>query len=591
MDWPIGQQVNRQPRALLSVLLIGVVAFLGWRWWSGTQPDQDGGVELVFSEGDTRGGTITSSLRSEPKSFNRLVDRSVPTDIYTHLTNSKLVSVNRATQEIEPGLADKWEISADNKIFTLHLRNGVTWSDGTPFTSADVLFTFQAIYDPKVNSLLSSSLKIGGTPLTVTAPDEKTVVIALPAAYGPGIAILDNVHPVAKHKYEAALKAGTFQDTIGVATPPAELATLGPFILKSYTPGQRLVFERNPRYWKKDAAGMQLPYLDQIIFEIVPDQNAELVRLQSGQFDMLQQQIRAEDIATLRPLEQEGKLRLIDVGASIDPDSFFFNLRGPYWANDPRRDWIMRKEFRHAISHAIDREAFANTVFLGAGVPVWGPVTSGNQKWFSPNVQRYGYSTDRAKEILAGIGLTNRDADEWLEDGKGTEAHFTTIVYRGNSSIERGAAVLRDELKKIGVRMDVVLLEQNALIQRMLQGDFESIMFVFTQSSFDPAMNADFWLSSGSAHVWNIGQAKPATDWEKQIDDLMVTVMSGVDQAERKRAFDEIQKIFADQLPVLFFVTPRLYFATSSRVGGLTPAIIRPQLLWNAERMTVRQAR
>jgi len=583
--------VNRQPRALLSVLLIGVVAFLGWRWWSGTQPDQDGGVELVFSEGDTRGGTITSSLRSEPKSFNRLVDRSVPTDIYTHLTNSKLVSVNRATQEIEPGLADKWEISADNKTFTLHLRNGVTWSDGTPFTSADVLFTFQAIYDPKVNSLLSSSLKIGGTPLTVTAPDEKTVVIALPAAYGPGIAILDNVHPVAKHKYEAALKAGTFQDTIGVATPPAELATLGPFILKSYTPGQRLVFERNPRYWKKDAAGMQLPYLDQIIFEIVPDQNAELVRLQSGQFDMLQQQIRAEDIATLRPLEQEGKLRLIDVGASIDPDSFFFNLRGPYWANDPRRDWIMRKEFRHAISHAIDREAFANTVFLGAGVPVWGPVTSGNQKWFSPNVQRYGYSTDRAKEILAGIGLTNRDADEWLEDGKGTEAHFTTIVYRGNSSIERGAAVLRDELKKIGVRMDVVLLEQNALIQRMLQGDFESIMFVFTQSSFDPAMNADFWLSSGSAHVWNIGQPKPATDWEKQIDDLMVTVMSGVDQAERKRAFDEIQKIFADQLPVLFFVTPRLYFATSSRVGGLTPAIIRPQLLWNAERMTVRQAR
>ena len=151
--------------------------------------------------------------------------------------------------------------------------------------------------------------------------------------------------------------------------------------------------------------------------------------------------------------------------------------------------------------------------------------------------------------------------------------------------------MLRDELKKVGIRMDVVLLEQGALIQRMLQGDFESIMFLFTQTAFDPAMNADFWLSSGSAHVWNIGQAKPATDWEKQIDDLMVTVMSGVDQAERKRAFNEIQKIFADELPVLFFVTPRLYFATSTRVGGLTPAILRPQLLWNAERITVSQAR
>ena len=583
--------MNRQPRALLSVLLIGVVAFLGWRWWSGTQPDQDGGVELVFSEQATRGGTITSSLRSEPKSFNRLIEQGVATDIYTHLTNSKLVSVNRASQELEPGLAEKWEVSPDNRTFTLHLRTGVTWSDGTPFTSADVLFTFQAIYDAKVNSVLGSSLKIGGKPLTVTAPDEKTVVLTLPAAYGPGIAMLDNVHLVAKHKYEAALKAGTFQDAMGVATPPAELATLGPFLLKTYVPGQRLVFERNPRYWKKDGAGIQLPYLDQIVFEIVPDQNAELVRLQSGQFDMLQQQIRAEDIATLRPLERQGKLRLIDVGVSIDPDSFFFNLRSPFWAKDPRRDWITRKEFRHAISHAIDREAFANTVFLGAGVPVWGPVTPGNKNWFSSNLPRYGYSVERAKEILAGLGLTNRDADPWLEDARGTEARFTLISYRGNSSLERGSAVLRDELKKVGIRMDVVLLEQGALIQRMLQGDFESIMFLFTQTAFDPAMNADFWLSSGSAHVWNIGQAKPATDWEKQIDDLMVTVMSGVDQAERKRAFNEIQKIFADELPVLFFVTPRLYFATSTRVGGLTPAILRPQLLWNAERITVSQAR
>jgi len=136
-----------------------------------------------------------------------------------------------------------------------------------------------------------------------------------------------------------------------------------------------------------------------------------------------------------------------------------------------------------------------------------------------------------------------------------------------------------------------VPLEQGAVIQRMLQGDFESIMFLFTSSALDPAMNADFWLSSGPSHIWNIGQARPATDWEKQIDDLMVTVMSGVDQAERKRAFDEVQKIFADNLPVLFFVTPRVYMATSTRVGGLTPALLRPQLLWNAERMTVRQGR
>ncbi len=399
------------------------------------------------------------------------------------------------------------------------------------------------------------------------------------------------MHLAPKHKLEAALKAGTFAQSMGVSTAPADLVSLGPFKLTSYTPGQRLVFDRNPLYWKKDAAGIQLPYLDQVVLEIVPDQNAELVRLQSGQFDMLQQQIRPEDIATLRPLEQQGKLKLLELGVSADADLFFFNLRSSYWDKDARRDWITRKEFRKAISHAIDREAFANTVYLGAGVPIWGPVTPGNQKWFSPNVPRYGYSLERSKEILASIGLTNRDADPWLEDATGNEARFNVIAYRGNSSVERGSAILRDELAKVGIRVDVVLLEQGALIQRMLKGDFESIMFVVFQTNLDPAMNPDFWLSSGSAHVWNIGQSKPATDWEKEIDDLMVTVMSSVDQTERKKAFDAVQMIVADNLPVLYFVAPRLYMGVTTRVGGLTPAILRPQLLWNAERMTVNQPR
>ena len=584
--------MNRQPRALLSVLLIGVVALVGWRWWNGTRPvEDDGGVAIVFSDKPTRGGTVTSSLRSEPRSFNRINAQNIPADLYSILTGSRLVRFNRASQEVEPELAEKWTISPDNLTYTLHLRDGVVWSDGTPFTSADVIFTFEVIYDTRVDSVLADTVKIKGQPLKVTAPDAKTVVVTLPSTYGPGVMLFDGVPLVPKHKFEAALKAGTFAQSMGVATPPSEMVALGPFMLSSYAPGQRLVFDRNPKYWKKDAAGVQLPYLDQLIFEIVPDQNAELVRLQAGQFDVLQQQVRPEDIATLRPLEQQGKIKLIELGVGPDADSFFFNLRTPYWAKDPRRDWITRKEFRQAISHAIDREAFANTVFLGAGVPIWGPFTPGNQKWFSPNIQRYGHSLERAKELLAGLGLVNRDADEWLEDPKGTEVRFTVLAYRGNSSVERGAAILRDELKPLGIAVDVVLLEQGALLQRMLKGDFESILFIFNVTNLDPAMNLDFWLSSGSAHVWNIGQEKPATDWEKQIDDLMATVTGSVDQEERRRTFLEVQKIFADNLPVLYFVAPRLYMGVSTRVGGLTPSILRPQLLWNAERMTVQGAR
>ena len=234
------------------------------------------------------------------------------------------------------------------------------------------------------------------------------------------------------------------------------------------------------------------------------------------------------------------------------------------------------------------REAFANTVFLGAGVPIWGPVTPGNQKWFSPNVPRYGFSVDKAKALLAGLGLANRDADEWLEDEKGTEARFTLLTYRGNSSLERGAAVLREDLRPLGIAVDVVALEQGALVERMLKGDFESIAFFFSSSNLDPAMTADFWLSSGSGHIWNIGQTTPATEWEKQIDDLMQQMTSSLDQVERKRLFDQVQNIFAENLPVIYFVAPRMYIGVSSRVGSMAPTILRPQLLWSSDTITVR---
>jgi peptide/nickel transport system substrate-binding protein len=580
--------VNRQSRALLSALLIGVIAFVSWRSCSTAPPVGGDNGEIVISEGSTRGGVIRSSLRSEPRTFNRLLDANFPVDLYSVLTGSKLVRVNRASRAIEPGLAERWTTSADNLSYTLTLRDGLTWSDGTPFTSADVLFSLQAIYDKRAPTVIASGLMVNGQPLKASAPDPRTVIVTLPATFGPGIAILDNLHLVPKHKLEASFKAGTFAQSLAVTTPPAELAVLGPFMLRSYEPGQRLVFDRNPHYWKKDAAGLQLPYADQVVLEVVPDQNAELLQLQSGQVDMLQQQIRADDVATLRPLADQGKVRILELGVGTDPDLLVFNLRSPYWDKDPRRNWIQRKEFRKAISHAVDREAYANTVYLGSGVPIWGPITPGNKEWFSPNIQRYAHSVDRAREVLAELGLANRDQDEWLEDANNAEARFTLLTYRGFSSLERGAAVLRDSLREVGVAVDVVALEQGALVQRMLKGDYDAIFFYFTATNLDPSMNLDFWHSSGSAHVWNIGQPKPATEWEKEIDDLMLQVTSEVNPAERRRLFEQVQKIFAEHLPILYFVAPRLYMGASDRVGGLEPSILRPQLLWNVDRITVR---
>jgi peptide/nickel transport system substrate-binding protein len=579
--------VNRQPRTPLTLLLIAVIAGTAYFLWRDLQapPGEPRGPQEA-EVAPTRGGRLTSTLRSEPRSYNRLVSAHSVTELYTLLCQAKLVRINRATQELEPWLAEKWEASVDGRTFTITLREGLQWSDGAPFTADDVAFTFRAVHDDKADSGLGSTLQVNGRPVTATVLDDRTVRVDYAAPFGPGLRLLDNLPILPRHKLETALAAGTFRDAWNAATPATDLVGMGPFQLARYEPGQRLVLARNPHYWRTAPDGARLPYLEEIVLEIVPDQNAELLRLQSGEMDILQQ-VRAEDLAALRPLVSDGKLQLLELGVSTDPDVFFFNLRAPYWSNDPRGAWITTREWRQALSHAVDREALAEAVFLGAAVPIWGPVTPGNHEWFSPNVPRYPYSLDTARTLLAGIGLENRDGDEWLEDAKGTEARFTVLTYRGNLVLEREAAFLRDELKKVGVAVDVVALEQNTLLDRMTKGDFESIFFQYLASDLDPALSQDFWLSSGPAHIWNMDQPRPATPWEAAIDDLMTKQAATTDPAERRRLFAEVQRVFGEHVPALYFVTPRLYAAAGTRVVNLTPALLRPQLLWAADTIAV----
>jgi peptide/nickel transport system substrate-binding protein len=580
--------VNRQPRTLLTLLLIAVIAGTAYFLWTDiTGPPNPDGLSRRVEQKPQRGGRLTVTQRSEPRSFNRLVSGSSVTDVVSHLTQAKLVRINRATQQLEPWLAERFETAPGGTVFTLTLRDGLRWSDGTPFTTDDVLFTFRAAQDEKAGSVLASALAVNGQPIKVTAPDARTIRLEYPAPFGPGLRLLDNLPILPRHKLEPALGAGHFAQSWNAATPPGDMAGMGPFQLVRYEPGQRLVFARNPNFWRKADDGTALPYLDEVVMEIVPDQSAELLLLQGGEADMSQYALRPEDLTTLRPLVDQNRVSLIELGVTTDPDVFFLNLRDRFWAKDPRRAWITRREFRQAISHAIDREAFADAIYLGAGVPVWGPVTPGNKEWFSPNVPRYPYSVEQARAKLADIGLTNRDEDEWLEDEHGTEARFTLLTYRANQVMERESALLRDELRKIGVAVDVVPIETNALIDRMLRGDFESIFFNYAATDLDPAISRDFWLSSGAAHVWNMAQAVPATPWEQEIDALMAQQTATLDPEERRRLFAEVQRVFGEQVPALYLVAPRLYMAVSSRTLNLNPSVLRPQLLWSADTIAV----
>jgi peptide/nickel transport system substrate-binding protein len=575
-----------------GVVVMGVVFLAMVAWWRGCEPsDPAPRPGPAVSEIHERGGQIVASLRADPRSFNRMVASDQPTDVLSMLTQGRLVRINRSTFELEPWLAERWESSDDGRVHTLHLRPGVVWSDGTAFTSEDVLFSLKAVYDPGVKSVVASSLMVGGQPITWTAPDAETVVLTYAAPSGLGVRLLDLLPILPRHKLESALTAGTFAQAWSTATPPAEIVGTGPFLLREYHPGQRLVFDRNPRYWRKAANGDSLPYIDRLVLELAPDQNAEVLRLQSGAIDLTHSELRSDDYIPVRRAEDAGTLTMVELGVSPDADAFWFCLKPEKKARDPRFAFVNRREFRQAISHAVDREEFAQTVFLGEAVPIWGPITPGNRIWFSPNVPRYPFDRARARDLLKTIGLEDRNGNGVVEDTAGTEARFTVITQQGLGYYERGTAVLREYAAEVGIALDIVSLEFSAMVARLLSCDYDAIYMRPLATHLDPAGNLDYWLSSGAAHLWNIQQKTPANEWEKQIDTLMHEQATTLDPARRQAIFAEVQKVLAENVPVLYFASPRLYYAHSRRVKGVVPSIMRPPVLWNADSFSVASAR
>ena len=574
---------------LLGIVITAAILAVGFIFWRSTAAPDDGSPAAVADREPRRGGQIVTSGRAGPRTFNRLIGQEQVSQVLSVLMQGRLVRVNFATFEVEPWLAEKWDVSADRLTYTFHLRQGVTWSDGVPFTSDDVLFSLRAIFDPKSESFIADTLKVEGKPITASAPDAATVVIRYPAPSGPGLRLLDSLWVLPKHKLEGALEAGTFARAWGTDTAPSEIVGTGPFVLREYVPNQRLIFDRNPRYWRKAADGTALPYLDRIVYEIVPDQDAELLRLQSGDVDLTQSELRPDDYVPAKRAEDKGTLKVTEVGLSPQADSFWFNLKPEAWKDDPRFAFVRRPEFRQAISYAVDREKFAENVFLGAAVPIWGPVTPGNTLWFWPDVPRYFHDVNKAKDVLKGLGLEDRNGNGVVEDAQGHEARFTVITQRGIGWFERGLAELRTQLAQVGIAIEPAPLENATMNQRMVKSDYEAMYSRFGSTDVDPASQLDMWLSSGDAHFWHFGDTNPEP-WEARIDALMKEQMATFDQARRKAIFNEVQRIFAENLPVIYFATPRMYFAYNARVQGVKPSVLRPVALWNADMLSVRSS-
>jgi peptide/nickel transport system substrate-binding protein len=498
-------------------------------------------------------------IPGDPKSFDPLQAAESNAETIRFLTSGVLVRVNRATDQLQPELAESWDLGEGGRAITFHLRAGLKFSDGTSLTAADVARTLNRALDPKEASPTGDTFRAaeGNPEIRVVSPREITIRYKAPKAG------LDRLF-----------------DSFSIVPPnPAKLpATAGAFYVSEYHPGDYLRLARNPYYWKHDQAGRQLPYLDSIRIDIQQNHDIELARFLRGEIHI----INKVDPDSFDRIEREKPGAARSLGASLDPEFLWFNQAPAKTMPDWKRKWFTSAAFRHAVSEAIYRDDLARIVFRGHAHPAAGPISPANRYWFNAELKRLPTDPQASLKLLAAEGFNLRDGV--LRDRDGHAVEFSLITNAGNRARERMASLIQADLGKIGIRVVIATLDFGSLIERIARTfDYDACLLGFANVEVDPNEQQNVWLSSGAQHTWWPEQKAPATPWEARIDRLELSQASSGSREARKKAIDEMQRIVVEQEPIIFLVNPDYLAAVSPSLKGVQPSVAPPQLLWNVE--------
>lgn len=558
-------------------------------------------LTVLMDEVGAYGGRFVLAQTSPPRTFNSVMaNENSSTDVTDGRLFTPLAEFDNATQEMRPQLARSWETSADGRISTWHLRRGAAFSDGHPITSADVLFTFEVYMDDTLHVSLYDFFKPYGKKFRLSAPDSYTVVIETAGPYAMLVPVVGSVYIQPKHILEPAYRSGRFASAYNVGTPPESLVTSGPWKLKQYVPNEKTVLTRNPYWCGVDTRGRRLPYLDELVFLIVPDQNTAALKFEAGEVDALDD-VKPENYQTYENQQQKGNFTFHDLGPALNTNFFWFNLNrvrdsksgrrlGSTYVDPVKYAWFSNPDFRKAVSKAIDRDGIIRSVFYGQGVKNWSTSTPGNKTWYSPEAVHYDYDPEGARQLIAKLGWKDRNGDGYVEDGQGHTVSFTLKTNSSNLLRVNTCNFIKDDLAKIGIKCDPAPVEFNTLITN-LREDFQyEALSLGLQSATppDPGMGQNVWRSSGLTHYWNIKQPKPETAAEARVDALVEANVTTLDMAERRRTWLEIQNLvneqcFIEWLPTLVYKVP-----IRNRFGNLHPTVIPHRIIWNIDRVFVR---
>lgn len=576
---------------LLNLALVGMPLSGARRLPS--RPTED--LLVLTGEVGRPGGRLVVSLRAEPKTLNPLIAADGPSREVISAMQADLVHINRASQLTELALAKSWKVSPDGLQYTLILRDGLRFSDGQPLDADDVLFSFRAYLDEKVHATQRDLLIVGGKPIDVRKLDAHTLLFQLTKPYGAGERLFDGFAILPRHLLEKTYQEGKLAQTGAPAAPSSQWAGLGPFRLKEYVAGQKLVLERNPNYWKVDGKGNRLPYLDEIVFLFVPSADAQVLRFQSGETDVISR-LGAENFSVLS--RQAKGYSMTDAGPSLEYNFLFFNFNelGTNGSAEALRKqtWFRDLKFRKSVSAAVDREAIVKLVYQGRGAPLWGPVTPGNHRWANASLANPQRSLEKARALLREAGFTWKPGpggEDILVDAGGVPVEFSILTSSSNADRMKMATLIQDDLKQLGMHVQVVPLEFRSLLDRIMQTkEYDASILGLTSFDADPNSDMNVWLSSGGTHLWNPSQVHPATAWEAEIDHLLEQQLAARSFDERKKLYDRVQEIISENEPMIFLASPNILAGAKNTVGNFHPAVLEPYVLWNAEQLYFRSA-
>ncbi|MHB8909147.1 MAG: peptide-binding protein [Syntrophales bacterium] len=440
-------------------------------------------------------------------------------------------------------LAESWEISKDGLVITFHLRKGVRWHDGRPFTAQDVLYTYQVTVDPKTPTAYAGDfLKVKKAEVL----DDHTFRVTYDKPFAPAL-MSWSVGILPKH-----LLAGKDITTSPLGRHPVGT---GPYKFKEWVTGQKIVLVSNPDYFEGR------PYIDGYIMRIIPDVATMFLELRANGIDQMALTPLQYTRQTESPFFKKNynKFRYLSFAYTY----LGYNLRNPLFAD---------KRIRQAIAYAVNRGEIIDGVLLGLGKPATGPYKPGT--WaYNPNVRVYPYDPAKAKALLAEAGWADANGDGIIEKG-GRPFEFELITNQGNEVRAKCAEIIQRRLAEVGIRMKIRVVEWAAFVNDFInKRKFDATILGWT-IPMEPDLY-DVWHSTKTGpQELNFISYK-----NEEVDALIVKARETFDQKLRKQCYDRIQEILADEQPYLFLYVPDALPIIHARFRGVEVAPLG--IAWN----------